>query len=159
VSLANGPQSSLLNGSAAGQGSANANANASHKGANANANANGNASASANGSLFGLGGGNGGIGGAGLPGGIQLINGIPCGPDGTPLTGAAATQALAMLTSSGSISSSGSGSPKSSSASHGSQRAASQSRTGREHDQADRKDLYWQPHTMNGNQDGRLYDH
>jgi hypothetical protein len=45
--------------------------------------------------------GNGSHGGSGhglaLGNGIRLINGVPCGPDGRPLTGAAATAALVSL--------------------------------------------------------------
>jgi hypothetical protein len=46
----------------------------------------------------GTGNGNGGLG---LPAGVQIINGIPCGPDGTPLTGAAAVTVMAIITHKG----------------------------------------------------------
>lgn len=41
--------------------------------------------------------GRGGKGVVGLPNGIRIINGVPCGPDGTPLKGQALAQALVML--------------------------------------------------------------
>jgi len=41
--------------------------------------------------------GGGGNGGLGLPDGVQLINGVLCGPDGTPLTPAAAAAVMAVI--------------------------------------------------------------
>jgi len=38
-----------------------------------------------------------GNGGLVLPNGVQIINGVPCGPDGKPLTGAAAAAVKAMI--------------------------------------------------------------
>jgi hypothetical protein len=38
-----------------------------------------------------------GNGGLRLPNGVQIINGVPCGPDGKPLTGAAAAAVKAMI--------------------------------------------------------------
>ncbi|MFL6729298.1 MAG: hypothetical protein ACJ8E3_08260 [Sphingomicrobium sp.] len=45
-----------------------------------------------------------------LPGGFRLINGVPCLPDGTPLTGAAATAVMAAVTAKSHGSSGGGGS-------------------------------------------------
>jgi hypothetical protein len=39
-----------------------------------------------------------GSGGTTLPGGFRIINGVPCLPNGTPLTGAAAIAVMAALT-------------------------------------------------------------
>jgi hypothetical protein len=96
--LSRGAQSAMAGGSASGNGSANAHAGRHHAGAS------GSASADGSGSIIGLGLGNGGVGAPGLgqlPRGVQIINGVPCGPDGRPLTGAAATAVMAALSGKG----------------------------------------------------------
>jgi hypothetical protein len=117
-----------------------------------------------------------GNGGLGLPSGVQIINGVPCGPDGKPLTGAAATSVLAMIGSKGGHggsnhdsttppagnsgnSSAGNGSGGSQTGNAAGVNAASGSRQSRERDMADRKDLWWPPHNQSYNPDGRLNDH
>jgi hypothetical protein len=93
--------------------------------------------------------------GPGLPNGIRLINGIPCLPDGTPLTGAAAERAMAALANGANGHSGGS------SNSGGSQRSSAAGRDGnsRQSEMADRKDLWWSPHSTQQSRDGRLNDH
>jgi len=113
-------------------------------------------------------------GGLNLPDGVQLINGIPCGPDGKPLTGSAAATVMAMITTTGGGGSHhGSGSPGGSSNSggsngstgatsgSGSQGSSSASGGGhsRDRDTADRKDLWWPPHPEQQSDSGRLNDH
>jgi hypothetical protein len=92
ASVTKGAQSLLVNGSASGNGSASASAGKHHASANGSASTNGSG-------LIGLGLGNGGVGG--LPNGIRIINGVPCWPDGTPLTGPQASAVMAMLNNSG----------------------------------------------------------
>lgn len=113
-----------------------------------------------------------GNGGLALPNGVQIINGVPCGPDGKPLTGAAATTVMAMIggnSSHGGGSGNGSSSPAAGNSGNGSASAGSgSSQSGsavsaggqsRERDMADRKDLWWPPHYQSYNPDGRLNDH
>ena len=111
---------------------------------------------------------------SGLAAGVRLINGVPCLPDGTPLTGASAVSALAAIShpgsntgehghhrsstpANGSQTTSASASPAPAS-SGGTQVASNQGP--REHAyERDRPDLWWHPGNTNVNQPGRLYDH
>ena len=113
--------------------------NGTANGGNGNGNSNGN-----------------GNGNGALPGGIRLINGVPCLPDGTPLTGAAATAALAALAPSGSNGGYGSAGPNDQPSSPS---GAGQNHPVHDRDRTDRKDLWWPAHTTNQNRQGRLNDH
>lgn len=121
--------------------------------------------------------------GLGLPDGVQLINGIPCGPDGKPLTGSAAATVLAMISTTGGGSHHGGGNPGGSSnpggltgstggtgsngstgstaSGSGSQGSSSSTGSGhsRDRETADRKDLWWPPHPEQQSDSGRLNDH
>lgn len=112
------------------------------------------------------GGASNGNSGPGLPNGIQIINGVPCGPDGKPLTGPDAAAVMALLNHGGGSSnaggsSNGTGGSAGSNGSHGSQ-SVSSSNAGshsRERDTADRKDLWWPPRAEQQSDSGRLNDH
>jgi len=113
-----------------------------------------------------------GYGSLSLPKGVQIINGVPCGPDGTPLTGASAASIMAMISASGGHSSgsgkgsggstsgnSGNGSAGADGAGSNSGSATAGGGTPRERDMADRKDLWWPPQPQRQSRDGRLNDH
>lgn len=116
-------------------------------------------------------GNHGGHGGNGvLAAGVRIINGVPCLPDGTPLTGASAVAALTAISGPGGShghhgsSSPGSGSQTSSSSaapasSAGSTQVAS-SQGSRQHGyQPDHPDLWWHPGNANVNEPARDRDH
>jgi hypothetical protein len=140
ASLTHGASSVMAGGSASGNGSASAGRH--------HANASGSASVSGSGSLLGLDHG-------GLPNGIRIINGVPCGPDGIPLTG----PQLASLGALPSMPTLADSAPSGNNASPGTGSPSGQQGRGHDRDQADRKDLWWPAHTTNQDRQGRLYDH
>jgi len=104
-----------------------------------------------------------GQGGLGLPRGVRIINGVPCGPDGRPLTGAAAVAVMATIGTKGGHGHGGSGGSNGGSPGGGTNAPQSEAPPSsvrpRERDMADRKDLWWPPHHQSYNPDGRLNDH
>lgn len=106
-----------------------------------------------------------GHGGLVLPRGVRIINGIPCGPDGAPLTGAAAISVMAIIGTKGGHGTGGSNGGSTGGSAGGGTTNPPQSEAppsnghDRNRDMADRKDLWWPPHYQGYNPDGRLNDH
>jgi len=104
-----------------------------------------------------------GRGGLVLPRGVRIINGIPCGPDGVPLTGAAAIKVMAVIGTKGSHGAGNPGGSNSTPPGGSTNVPRSDSPAGNGHprnrDMADRKDLWWPPHYQGYDPDGRLNDH